>query len=70
MSEDRLIHELDRIAERVSALARLVQSLRDENQTLRVSIDRRDGENQLLRERLDTARDRVENLIARMPADS
>ncbi len=41
-----------------------MQSLRDENQQLRVAVDQRDGENRLLRERLDTARDRVETLIA------
>lgn len=65
-----LVQELDRIAERVADLARLVTTLRDENQTLRVAIDQRDGENQVLRDRLDTARDRVETLIARIPADS
>jgi predicted RNase H-like nuclease (RuvC/YqgF family) len=65
-----LAQELDRIAERVADLARIVTTLREENQTLRVAIDRRDGENKLLRDRLDTARDRVETLIARMPADS
>jgi len=62
--------DLDRIAERVAALVRLVQTLREENQELRVAVDRRDGENKVLRERLDTARERVETLIARMPADS
>ena len=62
--------DLDRIAERVATLVRLVQSLRDENQQLRVAVDQRDGENRLLRERLDTARERVETLIAKMPADS
>jgi uncharacterized protein (TIGR02449 family) len=62
--------DLDRIAERVAALVRLAQALREENHELRVAVDRRDGENKLLRERLDTARDRVETLIARMPADS
>jgi uncharacterized protein (TIGR02449 family) len=62
--------DLDRIAERVAALVRLAQALREENHELRVAVDRRDGENKLLRERLDTARERVETLIARMPADS
>jgi uncharacterized protein (TIGR02449 family) len=62
--------DLDRIAERVAALVRLTQALREENHELRVAVDRRDGENKLLRERLDTARERVETLIARMPADS
>ena len=65
-----LVPELDRIAERVAALARLVHTLREENRAMQVALDQRDGENRLLRERLDTARDRVENLIARMPADS
>ena len=65
-----LAQELDRIAERVADLARIVTTLREENQTLRVAIDQRDGENKLLRDRLDTARDRVETLIARMPADT
>ncbi len=64
-----LVLELDRIADRVAALARLVQTLRDENQALRVAVDRRDGENQRLRERLDSARVRVEDVIARMPSD-
>ena len=62
--------ELDRIAERVATLARVVQTLREENRAMQIAIDQRDGENKLLRERLDMARDRVENLIARMPADS
>ncbi|MEO8938007.1 MAG: hypothetical protein ABI277_00085 [Burkholderiaceae bacterium] len=65
-----LILELDRIAERVATLARAVQTLREENRAMQIAIDQRDGENKLLRDRLDSARDRVENLIARMPADS
>ncbi len=64
-----LAQELDRIAERVAELARLVTTLREENQTLRIAIDQRDGENKLLRDRLDAARDRVETLIARIPAE-
>ncbi len=65
-----LEQDLDRIAERVATLVRLVQTLREENNQLRVAIDQRDGENRLLRERLDMARERVETLIAKMPADS
>ena len=59
--------ELERIAERTAKLARLVQSLREENRALQIAADQRAGENRLLRERLDTARERVETLIARMP---
>jgi uncharacterized protein YqgV (UPF0045/DUF77 family) len=61
--------ELDRIAERVASLARIVHTLREENRKLQVAVDQREGENRLLRERLDSARDRVEHLIARMPTD-
>lgn len=67
---DALVEQLDRIAERVAALARLVQTLRDENQALRVEVDRREGENHVLRERVDTARQRVEALVARLPVDA
>ena len=62
-----VLAELDRIAERVAVLARIVHELRDENQALRAAVDRSDGENRLLRDRLDAARGRVEALIARMP---
>ena len=64
-----LAQELDRIAERVATLARLVETLRDENQAMRIRIDQRDDENRQLHDRLDTARDRVEALIARMPTE-
>jgi uncharacterized protein (TIGR02449 family) len=62
--------DLDRIAERTAALVRLTQSLREENQSLRIAADQREGENKVLRERLETARERVESLIARLPEES
>ena len=62
--------DLDRIAERVATLVRLTQTLREENQHLRITADQREGENKVLRERLETARERVESLIARLPAES
>lgn len=65
-----LTQELDRIAERVATLARVVTTLRDENQAMRVTIDQQDSENRVLRDRLATARDRVESLIARMSSDA
>jgi uncharacterized protein (TIGR02449 family) len=65
-----LEQDLDRIAERVASLVRLAQALREENQNLRISADQREGENKVLRERLETARERVESLIARLPTDS
>jgi uncharacterized protein (TIGR02449 family) len=65
-----LEQDLDRIAERVASLVRLVQTLREENQNLRISADQREGENKVLRERLATAGDRVESLIARLPSET
>lgn len=65
-----LAQELDRIAERVATLAQVVVTLREENQAMRATIDQRDSENHQLRERLETARDRVETLIARMSSEA
>lgn len=62
-----IAQHLDRIAERVATLARVVTALREENRAMRAALDQRDGENRVLRDRLDTARERVESLIARMP---
>jgi len=61
------VAHLDRIAERVGAMTRLVSSLRDENRRLQGSIERTDAENRQLRERVDAARDRVERLLERLP---
>lgn len=65
-----LAQELDRIAERVATLARVVTALREENHAMRATIDQRDSENRVLRERLEAARDRVETLIARMSSEA
>jgi uncharacterized protein (TIGR02449 family) len=65
-----LEQDLDRIAERVASLVRLAQALREENQNLRISADQREGENKVLRERLETARERVESLISRLPSET
>ena len=65
-----LAQELDRIAERVATLARVVATLREENEAMRAMIDQRDSENRVLRERLETARERVETLIARMSSEA
>ena len=61
--------DLDRIAQRVAELVRIVQTLREENHSLRIAVDQRDGENHVLRGRLDTARERVERLIAQIPTE-
>ena len=65
-----LDRELDHIADRVSALVRVVHDLREENQTLRTALDRSAADARAMRDRLDTARTRVEALIDRLPSDA
>ena len=65
-----LDRELDLITDRVSALVHVVHALREENQTLRTSLDQSAADNKTLRDRLDTARTRVEALIERLPSDA
>ena len=65
-----LDQELDRIAERVGSLVRLVHALREENQDLRASVERGESENKALKDRLDTARTRVESLMQRLSTDA
>ena len=65
-----LAQELDRIAERVATLAQVVASLREENHAMRHTLDQRDSENRLLRDRLETARERVDTLITRLSTDA
>ena len=65
-----LDRELDHIADRVSALVRVVHALREDNQSLRSALDKSAADNKALRERLDTARLRVEALIERLPSDA
>ena len=65
-----LDRELDHIADRVTALVRVVHALREENQTLRVALDKSAADNKALRDRLDAARMRVEALIEQLPSDA
>ena len=65
-----LDRELAHIADRVSALVRMVHDLREENRALRVALDKTSEDNKALRERLDAARTRVEALIERLPSDA
>lgn len=65
-----LDRELAHIADRVSALVRMVHDLREENRALRDALDKTSQDNKALRERLDAARTRVEALIERLPSDA
>ena len=65
-----LDRELAHIADRVSALVRVIHALREENQTLRTALDKSVADNNALRDRLDTARTRMEALIEQLPSDA
>ncbi len=59
----------DQLIDRVHQLAALTQRLRDENRTLRQQLAEKETESRLMRERLDTARTRIEGLINQLPAE-
>lgn len=55
--------ELDTLAERVTQLARMIQDLRTENQTLRACAKAQDAELASLHARLDAAASRLDSLM-------
>lgn len=59
----------DQLIDRVHQLAALTQRLRDENRSLRQQLAEKETESRLMRERLDTARARIEGLIKQLPAE-
>lgn len=65
-----LDRELAHIADRVSALVRMVHDLREENRALRIALDDTTQDNKALRDRIEFARTRVEALIERLPSDA
>jgi uncharacterized protein (TIGR02449 family) len=67
---DGLANDLDHVTERLGALVHVMHDLREENATLRAALDRSAVENRQLKERVDDARLRVEQLIDRLPAES
>jgi predicted nucleic acid-binding Zn-ribbon protein len=64
-----MLQELDQLAERISLLAALARNLREENQVLRVQLTDAEANGRSLRSRLDAARQRIEALIEKLPAE-
>jgi FtsZ-binding cell division protein ZapB len=60
--------ELTALDERIKALIRLVEGLRVENAELRHNLAATESENQSLRQKIQGARDRLHNLLSRVPA--
>jgi cell division septum initiation protein DivIVA len=63
-----MLEDLDLLASRVAELARLVQSLRTENQQLRAQLATATRELDSMRARVDEASRRLDGLMDRLPA--
>lgn len=59
--------EIDTLAERVDRLVTLSRRIADDNQRLRALLDESRAAEQVLRERMDEARARVEAALSRLP---
>jgi len=64
-----MLEDLDLLAAKVAELARLVQSLRTENQQLRGQLAGASGEIEAMRDRVDEATRRLDGLMERLPAE-
>ena len=60
--------DLDALADKVKELARLAQSLRGENQQLRLQLTAALAELETMRQRVDAASMRLDALLERLPA--
>jgi len=65
-----MLEEFDQLAAKVAELARLVQSLRAENQQLRSQLATATGELEAMRVRVDEASRRLDGLMERLPTPS
>jgi cell division protein ZapB len=59
--------ELNALDERIKSLIRLVDVLRSENAELRHNLAATESENESLRRKIEGARDRLHNLLSRVP---
>lgn len=62
-----MLEDFDLLATKVGELARLVQSLRTENQQLRAQLVTASGELETMRSRVDEASRRLDGLMERLP---
>lgn len=61
--------ELDTLDERVSQLVQLCHRLRNDNNELRQELAAAQNQNKLLTEKIESARQRLEMLLSRLPED-
>jgi phage shock protein A len=66
--DSRMRDDLDQLAARISELARLVHSLRSENQQLRAQLAAVSAEHESMRGRVEEASRRLDLLMERLPA--
>ena len=59
--------ELIQLEQKINQLIELVQTLAQDNQSLRLSIEKINKENEALRNSMQQASDRVEKLLADLP---
>lgn len=64
-----MISEFKDLSDKIDRLAALAQTLRRENAELRLENARLAGTNEAYMERLSRAQQRIEALLARLPAD-
>ncbi|WP_205882119.1 hypothetical protein [Leeia aquatica] len=62
--------ELNQLEERIIALARLSQQLREENRQLRTELASVQQDNSQLLQKISTASQRLEQLIEQLPEDA
>lgn len=59
--------ELENLEQKLNALVALAQRMREENRDLRIHVTRLENENKSLQDKVNTARDKLEGLIERLP---
>ena len=62
-----MLEDLDHLSTRIAQLVQLAQDVRAENSALRTELGRRDAHIQKLRDTLEVAQIRVEDVLARLP---
>jgi hypothetical protein len=66
--DSRMLDDLDQLAGKITELARLVHSLRSENQQLRAQLAAVSAEHESMRGRVEEASRRLDRLMERLPA--
>lgn len=62
-----MLEDLDQLSTRVAQLVQLTQHVRAENQALRTELGQRDAHIKRLRDTMENAQSRVDDVLARLP---